>query len=352
MATIDDIRERLSEIRPPGTAHDILAAKMVQRLELRDGTVSLLLMPGSLPTPALEATIADIRRAVGALPGVGRVDVHLTDPGEDAEEQQTPIPGVQDIIAVSSAKGGVGKSTVALNLALALRAQGASVGVLDADVYGPSLPLMAGISQRPAVSPQQRVTPVEKYGLQLMSLGFFLDDTSPVMWRGPLVMGLIRQFLQDVEWRDLDVLVIDLPPGTGDAPLTLVQLVPIAGGVIVTTPQDVALRDVERGIAMFQRVNAPVLGVIENMSFYECPKCGRREDVFGTGGGERISRSFGVPLLGQIPLVPLVREGGDAGEPILITCPEHPVSRAFMDIAARVEGAIESAREAAPVIIA
>jgi ATP-binding protein involved in chromosome partitioning len=348
---IDSIRERLTEIRPPGAQRDVVALGLVRGIDLHDGTVLIRFAPGALPPPIANAVAADMRRAVGALEGVSAVEIQMQRDGGGAAAEQAPLPGVRDIIAVTSAKGGVGKSTVATNLALALHVMGKRVGLMDADVYGPSLPIMLGITGRPLVSEAKRVFPMEKYGLQLMSMGFFLDDSSPVIWRGPLVMGLVRQFLRDVEWRDLDLLVIDLPPGTGDAPLTLVQQVPLAGGIVVTTPQDVALLDVQRGIAMFEQVNTPILGVVENMSYYHCPKCGRDEEIFGSGGGQRISERFGVPLLGRLPLVQAVREGGDAGTPIVVAHPEHPVSRSFVDIAARVLEEIEVNRQAAPVII-
>jgi ATP-binding protein involved in chromosome partitioning len=258
------------------------------------------------------------------------------------------LPGVRDIIAVGSAKGGVGKSTVAANLALALARLGQRVGLLDADVYGPSLPIMFGIGGRPQVTDAKRIVPIERYGLRLMSIGFFLDESSPVIWRGPLVMGLVRQFLKDVEWGDLDLLVVDMPPGTGDAQLTLVQQVPLSGAIMVTTPQEVATLDVQRGIAMFEQVKTPVLGIIENMSVYECPRCGTQDAVFGSGGGARIAQQFGVPLLGQIPLVPDVRAGGDAGTPIVVDQPEHAVSRSFARIAQSVLEAVAAGHLAAP----
>jgi ATP-binding protein involved in chromosome partitioning len=273
--------------------------------------------------------------------------------GQDSASELGPIPGVRDIVAVASTKGGVGKSTVAANLALAMQRLHQRVGLLDADVYGPSVPTMLGISGRPRAAEGNRIRPLQKYGLQLMSIGFFLDDNSPVTWRGPLVMGLVRQFLKDVEWGELDVLVVDLPPGTGDAQLTLVQEAPLAGGVVVTTPQDVATLDVQRGIAMFQQVNTAVLGIIENMSYYECPQCGKREDLFGSGGGEQIATRFGVPLLGRIPLISEVRAGGDAGKPIVVEQPEHPVSQLFVHIAGTVLEAVEVERLAAapPTIV-
>ncbi len=277
----------------------------------------------------------------------------IDDSRAGSSDQLSPLPGVRDIVAVASAKGGVGKSTVAANLALAISRLGQRVGLLDADVYGPSLPMMMGVSGRPRAVDDKRIAPLEKYGLRLMSIGFFLDDNSPVTWRGPLVIGLVRQFLRDVAWGDLDMLMIDLPPGTGDAQLTLAQEVPLAGGIVVTTPQDVATLDTQRGIAMFQQVNTPVLGIIENMSYYDCPKCGKRENLFSSGGGQRLADAFGVPLLGQIPLVPDVRTGGDTGKPIVIDHPDSLVSRLFLRIAGRVLEAVKVERlgAAPPTII-
>jgi ATP-binding protein involved in chromosome partitioning len=255
---------------------------------------------------------------------------------------------VRDILAIASTKGGVGKSTVAVNMACSLVHLDQRVGLLDADVYGPSLPTMIGLAGRPRVKATGRIEPLTKYGLQLMSMGFLVDEDAPVIWRGPLVSGLVRQFLKDVEWGELDVLVIDLPPGTGDAQLTLTQHVALSGGIIVTTPQQVSLADVERGVAMFQRVNTPVLGILENMSGYVCPNCGREEALFGSGGGARIADDFGVPLLGKIPLVPEIRVGGDAGKPIVVERPEDPVSRIFLDIARSTLHLMDLARNRAP----
>jgi ATP-binding protein involved in chromosome partitioning len=325
-----------------------------------------------MPPPILSATVADIRRAVGALEGVTEVTVQLgpsarteaapapsrsaggAGPNQSgAVDELGPLPGIRDIIAVASTKGGVGKSTVAANLALALQRLNRRVGLLDADVYGPSVPIMFGASGRLHPSENGRITPLERYGLKLMSVGFFLDDHSPVIWRGPMVMGLVRQFLRDVEWGELDVLLVDLPPGTGDAQLTLVQQVPLAGGVVVTTPQDVATLDVQRGIAMFRQVHTPILGVVENMSYYQCPKCGKREDLFGSGGGEHLATRFGVPLLGQVPLLAEVRSGGDTGKPIVADRPDHPVSQVFADMARKVLEAVEAERlgAAPPTIV-
>jgi ATP-binding protein involved in chromosome partitioning len=348
MTTIELVRERLAEVRPPGLNRDIVAAGLVRDVGLRDGVVTVQLAPGPLPPPIVDATIADIKRAVGALPGVSRVDVSLA---RAAEQSLAAIPGVEAIVAVASAKGGVGKSTVAVNLASALVRLGKRVGMLDADVYGPSLPTMLGINQRPRVVDQSRVVPLEKHGLKIISMGFFLDDSSPVIWRGPLVTGLLRQFLKDVEWGALDVLIVDLPPGTGDVPLTLVQQVPLSGGVVVTTPQDVSVIDVERGIAMFQQVNTPVLGIVENMSDYVCPHCGTHDAIFGSGGAARLAEHFGLPLLARLPIEPAVRAAGDAGTPIVLAEPEHAVSRAYLDVAAHVLDGIAADAAAVPRIV-
>jgi ATP-binding protein involved in chromosome partitioning len=356
MTTIGDIRERLTEIRSPGFSRDIVALGSVRAIDSRDGAVTIHLEPPAMPPQSLNATIADIRHAVGAMEGVRQVNVRVAQPtaagppegNASPSAEQGPLPGVRDIVAVHSTKGGVGKSTVAANLALGLQRLHQRVGLLDADVYGPSLPTMFGTTGRPRTSADRRILPLEKHGLRLMSIGFFLDDSSPVTWRGPLVMGLVRQLLKDVEWGELDILVVDLPPGTGDAQLTLVQQVPLAGGVVVTTPQDVATLNAQRGIAMFQQLNVPVLGIIENMSYYLCPKCGARDDLFGNGGGEEIAGRFGVPLLGRIPLLPEVRAGGDAGKPILVEQPDHPVSKLFVEIAGKVLEAVATERLTAP----
>jgi ATP-binding protein involved in chromosome partitioning len=350
MTTIELVRERLAEVRPLGMKRDIVAAGMVRDVALQGGRVAVQLAVGPLPPRVVEATVADIRRGVGALQGVTAVDVQLVAPGAP---EVGPLPGVADIVAVSSTKGGVGKSTVAVNLACALARGGHRTGLLDADVYGPSVPMMLGLSGRPRVAEQTKIFPLEKYGLRVISMGFFLDDSSPVIWRGPLVTGLLRQFLKDVQWGELDVLVIDMPPGTGDAQLTIAQQVPLSGGIVVTTPQEVSLRDVERGVAMFQQVNAPVLGIVENMSHYVCPQCGEREDLFGSGGGSRLEREFGVPLIGEIPLVPELRTGGDSGKPLVVDQPDHAVSRIYVEIAGRVIDAIAAEREqpAAPRIV-
>ena len=348
VATIDDVRAQLARVRYPGFARHIVAFGMVRAVAERNGHVTIDL---ALPTEKAEvvaALRAEITATLEPLAGVTRVEIrHVSEPeaprslpGPSGE--RVPLPGIRRILAVASGKGGVGKSTVAVNLALALKAQGLRIGLLDADIHGPSVPLMMGVPEaRPRMLEEKKIIPIERFGLSLVSMGFFLDDRSPVIWRGPMVMSIVRQFLKDVVWGDLDVLVVDLPPGTGDAQLTLLQEVPVAGGVIVTTPQDVALQDVRRGIAMFDTVQTPVLGVVENMSEYVCPHCGTREAIFGSDGGQREAQALSVQLLGKIPLVGELRTSMDRGTPLVVDQPAHPVSRAFADIAEQVMAALE-----------
>lgn len=246
---------------------------------------------------------------------------------------QAPIPGVKNIIAVASGKGGVGKSTVCVNLALALQKRGAKVGLLDADIYGPSLQILLGVTDRPTPGTTKEIAPVEQDGLRLMSLGFLTDPNTPVIWRGPIVMGVVKKFLEEVEWGELDYLMIDLPPGTGDAQLTLVQTVPLTGAIIVTTPSQIALVDAEKGLRMFEEVKVPVIGIIENMSTFVCPHCGEKTDIFDKDGGEAIAAKTSSRLLGQIPLDPKVRADGDRGVPIVKSDGDSPISKAFLDVA-------------------
>ena len=273
--------------------------------------------------------------APGAAPG------RPAAPGAGPRVPPTPelLPGVRHVVAVSSGKGGVGKSTLATNLAVAFARLGDRAGLLDADVYGPDIPLMFGVRDRPRVR-DGRVLPLEAHGVRLMSMGFLLEEEMPAIWRGPIVMGVIRQFLQQVDWGELDVLVVDLPPGTGDAQLSLVQLVKVSGAVVVTTPQDVAVGDVLKAIKMFERVEVPVLGVVENMSGFVCPHCGERTDLFGRGGGRRLAERAGVPFLGEVPLGASVVAAGDRGRPTVADAPESPEGRAFLSVAERVRAAL------------
>src|SRR5881397_286098 len=320
--TPERVREALRTVLFPNFRRDIVTLGMVgEEIAIDGDTVRLHVRPGTDKPETLQQLTRAIDAALRRLPGVAHVDVHFARAeegrGRDPFAQRAALPGVAHIVAVASTKGGVGKSTVAVNLALALAGEG-----------------------RPRVGPDKRIHPLERHGIKLMSMGFFLDEQSPVIWRGPIVMGIVRQFLRDVEWGELDLLVVDLPPGTGDAPLTLVQQVPVAGAVIVTTPQDVALLDAGRGMAMFAQVNTPVLGVVENMSGYLCPRCGTEDPIFGRGGADALAARFGVPVLARIPLVPALREGGDAGRPLVAAQPEHPASRVFAALAARVAEAL------------
>jgi ATP-binding protein involved in chromosome partitioning len=282
-----------------------------------------------------------------ALPGVGAVDINMTfsvASSRKASEDKL-IPLVRNVIAVASGKGGVGKSTVATNLAVALSQTGATVGLVDADIYGPNIPLMMGFKEKPDLfgNESNKIIPLSRFGIKLMSIGFFIgDDDNPVIWRGPMVHGAINQFLRDVDWGELDYLVVDLPPGTGDAPLSLSQLVPIAGVVIVTTPQDVALQDVVKGVAMFEKLSVPIAGVIENMSYFVCPHCGETTEIFGRGGGDRVSTKYGIPLLGRIPLDVRIRTAGDEGQPIVLAEPDSSIAAAFCSAAEQMAASIST----------
>jgi len=339
MVTAQQVLEELKKVRYPGFTRDIVSFGMVKDVEVGSTGVNVILAP----TTARQDVIRQIREAVTAavtqMPGVTAVNVTLIEPEQPARRmQQGPagVPGVHHVMAVASGKGGVGKSTVAVNLALALTALGKRVGLLDCDVYGPSVPLMLGLHERPKWTDERRIVPLEKFGLKVISLGVFIDDRTPIIWRGPMINKLLTQFLREVEWGELDFLVLDLPPGTGDAQLTIAQQVPLSGGVIVTTPQHVALLDVKRSVTMFQQVNAPVLGVIENMSYHICSGCGERAEIFGHGGGQEMAKQFHVPFLGEIPLVGDIREASDTGKPIVAAQPDHPQSQAFRAIAERI----------------
>jgi ATP-binding protein involved in chromosome partitioning len=275
-------------------------------------------------------------------------------PGHGADREQPGIPGVDAIIAVASGKGGVGKSTTAVNLALGLRDLGLKVGILDADIYGPSMPKLLAIKEKPETIGGTRLKPIMRYGLTVMSIGFLIDEETPMIWRGPMVMSAITQMLREVEWGKLDIMVVDMPPGTGDAQLTMAQQVPLKGAVIVSTPQDLALIDARRGVAMFKRVNVPVLGVVENMSYFLCPECGTRSDIFSHGGARHEAERLGVPFLGEVPLHMTIREKSDAGLPVVATEPGGPHAKIYRDIAANVLTQIKggaSAGRVAPKIV-
>jgi ATP-binding protein involved in chromosome partitioning len=340
MATPQELLEALKQVKYPGFTRDIVAFGMVKDIEVGGAGVTVQLAPS---TDNAEV-VAQIRQGViDALTPLVRVPIEVViQRPATAPTRATPeMPGIQHIVAVASGKGGVGKSTVAVNLALALSAIGQRVGILDADVYGPSVPLMLGINERPRSTEDKRLLPVTKYDLKVMSMGFLVPDGHAVVWRGPMIDKLLTEFIKNVEWGELDVLVVDLPPGTGDAQLTMVQKTPLSGGVIVTTPQDVALLDVRRGVKMFEDVHVPVLGVIENMSYHICRRCGHRAEIFSHGGGARMAEQFNVPFLGEIPLVKEIRTDGDTGTPLVVAEPSHPQSQAFVRIAEQVVARLE-----------
>jgi ATP-binding protein involved in chromosome partitioning len=345
MATPQEILEHLKQIPYPGYSRDIVSFGIVRDIEIATAGITVTLAPGGARPEAVHEITRQIEARVREVAGDVPVEIVVQEPERPrpaAPGRRADIPGISRIIAVASGKGGVGKSTVAVNFALALRALGYRVGLLDADVYGPSIPLMLGLTEPPAVDENERIHPVERFGIKAISLGMFIHPGQPVIWRGPMITKLLTQFLRDVEWGALDVLVLDLPPGTGDAQLTIAQQAPLAGGVIVTTPQDVALLDVQRGITMFNQVNAPVLGVIENMSYHVCGGCGARADIFGHGGGTRIAERSEVAFLGEIPLVRRLRESMDAGEPIVVSAPDSAEAQAFLEIGRRVMRELEA----------
>lgn len=337
----DQIKEALKSVKYPGFSRDIVSFGLVKGIEARNGDVIVQLAlatndPHVPQTIKNEAETA-LRNLAGVREASVRIDIHAPPVGSGSPGTGAgKIPGVKHVIAVASGKGGVGKSTVAANLAVALEQTKAKVGLCDCDIYGPSISLMFGSRERPTATEENRIIPIEQYGLRLMSMGFLLDDASPAILRGPMVTRYTQQFLRQVEWGELDYLVLDLPPGTGDIQLTIVQTVALSGAIIVTTPQEVALIDARKAFAMFQKVNVPVLGLIENMSYFVCPSDGRRYDIFGSGGGEREAKRIRVPLLGQIPIDIATREAGDRGRPVTAEDPSSAVSAEFRRIAERI----------------
>ncbi len=343
-----DVLDALGKVKFPGLARDIVSFGFVRRVQVTGADVAVEIAMTTANPQAGEAVERDARAALAALPGVGAVSVECKVQAPQAAHPPAPtrrsLPGVRYKVAVASGKGGVGKSTVAANLAVALLRGGATVGLLDADIYGPSQQLMMGCTDKPRVNSADKILPVDGNGVQVMSLGFLMDPDQPVIWRGPMVMKALQQFIEDVEWGALDYLVVDLPPGTGDAQLTITQELPLDGAVIVTTPQDVALVDARKGLAMFQKVNVPVLGVIENMSAFVCPHCGERSEIFKHGGGRRTAEQLGVPFLGDVPIDPAIVVGGDAGTPIVASHPDSAAAQAFVALAAAVRRRVEGER--------
>jgi ATP-binding protein involved in chromosome partitioning len=350
--TEERVLEVLKTVRFPGLSRDIVSFGFVKDLSVGGGNVAFRLEITTESPRAAEEIKREATEKLRSLDGVSAVTVRLEVkppgpmPPRGAAGVPAPaanlLPEVRFAVAVASGKGGVGKSTVAANLALALERIGKRVGLMDSDIYGPSQQMMMGITEKPFINESNQIVPIERYGVRVMSLGFLMDVDQPVIWRGPMVMKAVEQFLQDVAWGKLDFLVIDLPPGTGDAQLTLTQKVHLAGAVIVTTPQDVSLIDARKGLAMFQKVNVPVLGIVENMSYYICPSCGHREEIFKHGGGRKTAEELHVPFLGEIPLDPKIAIGGDAGRPIVAAEPNSPVTEAYLRIAEEVVRQLEA----------
>ena len=366
------VLDELATITMPDGSN-IVAAGMVEGVHLsKDAAIISLKVPAD-QAQAMEPLRAAAEKSVAQLPGIAKASVILTaerkagsggaapkpaaaaggrpaQAGQGAPKPKAGVPGIQSIIAVASGKGGVGKSTTSVNLALALAALGKRVGILDADVYGPSIPRMLGVTGKPTAK-GRTLSPMEGYGLKVMSMGFLVEEETPMIWRGPMVISALTQMLREVEWGDLDILVVDMPPGTGDAQLTMAQQVPLAGAVIVSTPQDIALIDARKGINMFKRVEVPILGIIENMSTFICPHCGERSDIFGHGGAREESEKDGVAFLGEVPLHIDIRTNSDGGTPVTVSAPNGPHAAIYRDIATRVLEAMETASQAGPEIV-
>ncbi len=337
--TIDDVKARLARVSYPGYSRDILSFGIIKDITVSGSVVAFAFQFSNQKDEVKRQIEQEARATVESIPGVSRVDIELRSAEaapQQAQRGKRQIPGVKYTIAVTSGKGGVGKSTVATNLALALHQLGHKVGLVDSDIHGPNIPMMMGVNERPGATADEKMIPVERYGIKLISIGFLLDEGTPVIWRGPMIQKAVTSFLHGTVWGDIDYLVIDLPPGTGDAQLTLVQSVPLTGAVVITTPQDVALLDAKKAVGMFKKMDATIFGIVENMSYFLCPHCQERTDIFSYGGGREISTLLGVPFLGEIPIDPRIRAGGDSGTPILVAEPDSPLAQIFRDIASYI----------------
>ena len=373
--TKEQVLSALAKVSSPGGTA-LTDARVLSDVVVTDGKVFFSITVDAAEVKAWEPVRKRAEDAVRGVPGVKSALVALTaeraagaaarapQPAQAAQQpraahpadrEQPGIPGVDAVIAVASGKGGVGKSTTAVNLALGLRDLGLKVGMLDADIYGPSLPKLLAINEKPQIGGGGKLKPIDRYGLSVMSIGFLIEEETPMIWRGPMVMSAITQMLREVEWGELDIMVVDMPPGTGDAQLTMAQQVPLKGAVIVSTPQDLALIDARRGVAMFKRVNVPVLGIVENMSSFLCPSCGTRSDIFGHGGAHKEAERQGVPFLGEVPLHMTIREKSDSGLPVVATEPDGPHAKIYREIAAKVldqiKGGAAAGRKAPKIVI-
>src|SRR6202521_5830441 len=337
MVTEAAVLDALKVVKDPDLHQDIVTLGFIKNLKIDGGRVSFTIELTTPACPVKEQMREQAHAAVVAVPGVTSVNVEMSASVRAVmgpEAGRAPVDGVKNVIAVGAGKGGVGKTTVAVNLAIALAKCGGRVGMIDGDIYGPNVPMMLGIKTQ-LTTDGKKIIPAEKYGLQVISMGFLTQDDAPIIWRGPMLHGAIQQFFREVRWTDLDYLVVDLPPGTGDVALSLSQTVPVAGAIVVTTPQQVSLADSRRAIAMYRKLNIPTLGVVENMSYFVCTNCQHEADIFGHGGGEQMAADLGVPFVGRIPLYQPIREGGDSGVPLVIGDPDSPAARAFMAAAER-----------------
>jgi ATP-binding protein involved in chromosome partitioning len=346
------VLEALTVVRDPDLNQDIVSLGFIKDLKIDGGRVAFSIELTTPACPVKDQMRDQARAAVLRVSGVTDVDVHMTARVREAmgvDGARQPVPGVKNIIAVGAGKGGVGKTTVAVNLAIALAKHGSRVGIIDGDIYGPNVPIMLGMKSQ-LVTDGEKIVPAERYGLQVVSMGFLTGDDAPIIWRGPMLHSALQQFFREVRWTDLDYLIVDMPPGTGDVALSLSQTVPTAGAIVVTTPQKVSLADSRRAVAMYKKLNIPTLGVVENMSYFVCPQCSHESDIFGNGGGERMAEELGVPFLGRIPIYQPIREGGDSGVPLTVSEPESPAARAFMAAAERAAAQVSIASYVKPTI--
>jgi ATP-binding protein involved in chromosome partitioning len=335
--TRDEVLAALRTVQDPDLHKDIVTLGFVKDVKLQDGEVDFTIELTTPACPVRDEMKAEAEQKVAALPGVTAARAKMTaDVRARGGFGRQAVAGIRNILAVGAGKGGVGKSTTSVNLAVALQKKGARVGLMDADVYGPNIPQMLGITAQPEVGEDKRIVPPEAYGIKVISMGMLVAPDQPIIWRGPMLHGAVQQFMRDVAWGELDYLVVDLPPGTGDVSLSMAQSVPVAGAVVVTTPQSVSVSDVRKAVGMFRQLNIPILGVVENMSTFVCGHCGERTDIFGHGGGARMAEEMSIPFLGEVPIDTRVREGGDTGQPIVAAVPDSPAARGFESVAGKV----------------